>query len=433
MSVPSRPMTLRRTPGDFVVHERLSPAFSSGLSPRPGAGALIAVFELSKESMTTPEAIDQLARALGVRPGTIGYAGLKDKHARTTQHVSVRAPGGSMGARTLVSEAEGPSWSARLVGWSRHELAAPAIDGNSFKIVVRGLSERDAGEMGRRAALLADGAGASSLLVVNYFGAQRFGSARHGQGWAARRLIEGDFEGALRLTIGTPARKDAGKTRAFTRGLAAGWGEWARLAHELPRCPERRAVEALAAGAGFKEAFAALPAFLQSMVVEAYQSMLWNQTARRMMNGLAAEAGAAQASAPDGGAGGDPSHRAELIRTPDEFGEMVFPPATLVPEAWRDMEMPVLAKNTRLEGPWREAASDALREEGIGVEQLKIPGVRRPFFGDAMRRLFVRAAGFSLSAPERDELGGPGALRRTASFDLPRGAYATVVLRALGQ
>ena len=394
-------MTIRRQPSDFVVRERLSRAFAMGIRATPDAEAREAVYVLRKESRTTPEAIAGLARALAVPSGSIGYAGLKDKHARTEQHVSARA-------RTdAPREIEGAGWSASLVGWSRVEIASPAIEGNLFEIVVRDLTREASGEMDRRAGLLGT-EGGRALLVVNYFGAQRFGSARHGRGYVGRALIDGDFELALRLAIGTPARKDAGRTRVFTRALAAGWGDWTRLAQELPRCPERRAVEALASGRGFRDAFAALPNALQALYVEAYQSKLWNDAARRFVGREAGERGLG------------------TIETPDEFGVMRFLPAC---EDLVGLPVPIPGKRTELTGLWGEALGGAMREEGIEPASLRVPGLRRPYFGEAERSLVVRAEEFAMSPPRRE---GARA-SRTLAFALPRGSYATVVLRALGQ
>ncbi len=86
----------------------------------------------------------------------------------------------------------------------------------------------------------------------------------------------------------------------------------------------------------------------------------------------------------------------------------------------------------------REVTPEEIREvlaaEGIELSKLRVPGLRKPFFGEAPRPLFVRAAAFSISQPEPDELSSrQDKLKRTVRFDLPRGAYATVVLRALGQ
>ena len=409
-------MTIRRQPADFIVEERVSEAFIASLRERGEPRFPHAVYTLAKTSLTTPDAVQHLARALRTRPNATSYAGLKDKHAQTTQLVSVHASG------ALPASVDGPGWTASLRGWCERAIDSEAIEGNRFTIVVRDLSRDACTEMDRRAAALLDRAPASNagaakaLLVVNYFGDQRFGSARHGGGFVARRLIEGDFEGALRLAIGTPARKDSGAKRQFTRLCATMWGRWPELLAQLPRSPDRAAVECLAAGGSFRDAFAALPAFFQLMCVEAFQSHLWNATARALATRIAAEAGGT------------------LLKTPDDFGELVFPAAGAVGAEWRDLVVPLLAPKSQLVEPWAGAAGAALASEGIDLPQLRIPGLRRPFFGETPRPLLVRAERFDLTGATTDELTPSGKrLKRVASFELPRGAYATVVLRALGQ
>ena len=437
-------MTIRRQPADFVVIERPSAAYSAGLRAGRGADAPHAIYELTKESLGTPEAVHQFAREVGGRGGAVDYAGLKDKHARTTQLVSVRPE--KVEPR---SEVGGRGWSARLVGWHERPVTAAEIDGNRFEIVVRDLSKQQSTEMGMRAGRLAveledkrpgeaPGTWAGKpvpLVVMNYFGAQRFGSARHGAGFVAPLLIRGDFEGALKLAIGTPARKDTGKTRQFSRLCATHWGEWKKLAAELPRCPERRAIEALAAGGSFAKAFEALPNFTQQMCVEAFQSHLWNGMARRLAEQMAAEFTERWKDE-----GGEEAARKTAfrpvapLRGDDEFGVMLFPTARMVDEAWRGVVMPVLGPKSELREPWGMAAAGTLAEEKVKLEDLRIPGMRRPYFGEADRALFVVAEGFEMSGPEKDEMSAGGKrVKRTVRFSLGRGAYATVVLRALGQ
>ena len=407
-------MTIRRQPEDFLVDERVSAAFEAALRDGPARDTPFVVYRLTKTSLTTPDAVQRLARTLRSRSGDVGYAGLKDKHARTSQIVSI----GPLTRFDAPATIHGPGWSAARRGWVSQPVTSKAIEGNRFTIVVRGLTAEASAEMDSRAAMLTV-PGGTDLLVVNYFGDQRFGSARHGKGFVARRLIEGDFESALRLAIGTPARKDVGAHRTFTRLCATHWGRWEEILNRSPRCPELAAVSRLAAGGTFRDAFDALPEFFRLMCVEAYQSHLWNATARRL-------AERAASSAPEG--------QRAVARTDDAFGEMVFPAAWAVGEAWRDLIVPLLAPKTKPVDPWAGAVGEVLAEEGIALEQLKIPGLRRPFFGEAPRTLFVRAEGFVLGERETDDLDAGGRrFKRVVSFDLARGAYATVVLRALGQ
>ncbi len=413
-------MTIRRQPSDFRVEEQPAPGFLASLHDRPGRDAPHAVFALSKTSIATPDAAGFLARELRVRQGQVAYAGLKDKHAETRQLVSVPAAG------RPAERVQGRGWSAELLGFAGQPVSADCIAGNRFRVVVRDLTRERVRTMERRAGALRRRDRPDSVLVVNYFGDQRFGSARHGQGWVARHLIRGEFEQALRLAVGTPSRKDAGRTRRITRACATAWGNWDDLVAQLPRCPERAAFETLASGGSFHDAFAALPYFTQAMSVEAYQSHLWNEAARLLARRIADDTPPAETGNEDRIRG------PRLLRSDDPYGDMLFPIAAAVSERWRTLVLPLLSRRTRLEDPWADAVSTVLSEEGLTLDDLRIPGLRRPFFGEAPRTLFADADGFELSRAEPDEL-TPGRLCVTVSFDLPRGAYATVVLRALGE
>lgn len=403
-------MTIRRVPEDFRVEERLRPDVARALdSSAPAAAGAHAVFRLEKRSLTTPEAVARLGKCLGVRAGRIDYCGLKDKHAVTIQHASVPVAELSSTAPPP-SQLEDAGIKATFAGYLPYSLRAEHIGVNSFSIVVRDVARPACEEMGRNLeALRIPDAGAA---IINYFGDQRFGSARHGEGFAARHLIRGEFDAALRLLIGTPHRKDSGVRHAFTRLCAGHWGDWNLLARDLPRCPQRRAIETLASGGPPRDAFASLPHGEQVLCVEAYQSHLWNEVARIM---------AAALDAP------------RSIRAADPFGEMIFPPADVLPGAWVDLEIPSLGPEAALVDPWRGAAERVLEAEGVSLPDLRIPGLRRPAFGAAPRALVARATDVALDEARPDEITGRGRLKRELTFDLPRGSYATVLLRALGQ
>jgi tRNA pseudouridine13 synthase len=424
-------MTIRRLPEDFLVEEKLGGPFAAGIVDAPSEATPFALIVLRKTSLTTPVAVQGLARELSLRGDAVAYAGLKDRHARTVQHVTARLLGAPDALRAkLASEglsrgsAEGGSWHAKLIGWSPRPIDAEAIERNRFTIVIRDLARNATHELDRRAHVLrepipegaegADSGRSDSLLVVNYFGDQRFGSARHGGGFAARHLVRGEFEEALRLLVGTPARKDSGATRVMTRAAASDWGDWRKILGVLPRMPERSAFEALAAGRDFRDAFAALPQFTQLMAVEAYQSHLWNAVARSFVMRTTGER--------------------ERLEADDSFGVMLFPFARSMPDEHRSLRLPLFAPETQFEQPWAEDAAAVLAEEGLSMENLVIPGLRRPFFGESERSLFVRAEGFEQDRPVPDTFDRTGKrFARTLRFSLPRGAYATVVLRALGQ
>ena len=389
-------MVLKKQPGDFQVEELLRPSVWEELRHQPGAFAL---YRLEKTSLTTTQALGRAARALKLRPGAFSYAGLKDRHAQTVQYVTLRVEGAE-----TPKEISDTGWSLERLGWLERPLRAVDIAGNGFRLMLRDLTPERCRRIDERAALLSAGTG--RLLFVNYFGDQRFGSAR--VEFLARHLVRGQYREALRILLTVPERKEARTLKEFKRRVAQHWGDWQRLAAELSSRPERAPIEHLAKQPqDFRGAFARLPYFFQFMQVEAYQSWLWNR--------IAAELLAARCLS--------------LLRAADRFGEMLFAPVDQL-EQFHGLNLPVLGPRSRLEEPWREAAQKVLAAEGLSLPQLRLPGLRRPAFREKPRPLLAEANEFTRQEP----LAQTGKrLQLELSFVLPRGAYATVLLRALGE
>lgn len=405
-------MTIRRTPQDFRVDERQTPDFLASIAADRMPSHPFAAYTLEKISIATPDALGFIAKALKVPRETVAAAGLKDRHAVTTQVITID----TAAMRGRVPERfETDSWRLTRLGFVPRAADSTIIARNAFTIVVRALDKWHADELLRRAALMRDREG--NILFVNYFGDQRFGSARHGKGFVGKALVEEEFEQALRLAIGTPARKDSGAVRSLTRALATHWGDWKTALTRFPKMPERAAIETLARGGNFMDAFAALPKFTQEICVEAYQSHLWNSIARELSHALS-EATAQRAFEAD-----------------DLFGAMIFPRAAAITPAFLAFPIPMPSPRAQYHECLSEIVAGVLSDEGVTLETLRIPGFSRPYFGGGDRAFIATARSFSILDPVRDEFAGGGAanLACTLSFELPRGSYATVLLRALGQ
>ncbi|MEO8702316.1 MAG: tRNA pseudouridine(13) synthase TruD [Kofleriaceae bacterium] len=151
---------LRTNADDFRVDE--DPAY-----PPSGAGDHIFV-RIEKRELTTPQAVDAIARALGVAARDIGVAGMKDRHAVTTQWLSLPPPITPEAATALELD------NLRVLEAVRHghKLRTGHVRGNRFVLRVRGV---EAGAAERARAILdrlAEAPGAP-----NWFGEQRFGNA----------------------------------------------------------------------------------------------------------------------------------------------------------------------------------------------------------------------------------------------------------------
>ena len=154
---PLFPASIRSEPSDFRVPE--NPGFELS-----GSGEHD-YLRVEKVAANTDWVARQLARFAGVRPGDVGYAGMKDRHAITEQWFSV--PG-----RGDVDWASFKADGVTILDVRRHDrkLRRGAHAGNTFCIALRtpnAPARRQAVEE-RLACIAARG-------VPNYFGPQRFG------------------------------------------------------------------------------------------------------------------------------------------------------------------------------------------------------------------------------------------------------------------
>lgn len=161
---------IRREPDDFRVDEEL------GFTPS-GAGEHV-LLHIRKRGLNTDDVTRLLARHAGVALRDVSYAGLKDRHAVTSQWFSVTLPGKAA-----------PDWSAlngervTVLAAARHarKLRRGALTGNRFTLLVRELDGDVAALVERLRQVAAEG-------VPNYFGDQRFGRDNVER---ARRMLAG--------------------------------------------------------------------------------------------------------------------------------------------------------------------------------------------------------------------------------------------------
>jgi tRNA pseudouridine13 synthase len=148
---------LRASPEDFVVDEILGFA-ASGEGPH-------ALLRVRKRGANTEWVARELARAAGCKPFEVGFAGLKDRNAVTTQAFTV--PRGKKAAAEFLGM-RGEGYEVIEAAAHQRKLPRGALEGNRFEIRVRGL-ECDPGQVASRVQAIAGGG------VPNYFGPQRFG------------------------------------------------------------------------------------------------------------------------------------------------------------------------------------------------------------------------------------------------------------------
>ncbi|MCA9602605.1 MAG: tRNA pseudouridine(13) synthase TruD, partial [Myxococcales bacterium] len=165
------PGRIRAIPEDFRVEE--VPAYTPS-----GEGEHVFV-EFEKRDLSTAEALRRLGRALGVSPRDASVAGLKDRHAITTQWASFF---GTTPEAAREARVDG----LRVLRAERHgnKLRTGHLRANRFELRIRDAAAHVEAVQSVLARVERDG-------VPNYFGEQRFGRGGKSLDMARAWLLDG--------------------------------------------------------------------------------------------------------------------------------------------------------------------------------------------------------------------------------------------------
>ncbi|MES3517513.1 MAG: tRNA pseudouridine(13) synthase TruD [Natronomonas sp.] len=415
---------LRADPEAFRVRERES--FAVDLHPPtadPGSYPHL-VFRATLRRWDTNDFASQLSDRLGISRERVSWAGTKDKHAVTTQLFSVRTEREELPS---VRDAD-----VEVLGRAGRPVLFGDLLGNDFEIRV------EAPEQPTRAEAIATelrvfaasgrpdstaGSGfdfdnADPLGVPNYFGSQRFGSLRPITHRVGLDIVRGDFESAAVRYVCETSESEPERTSAARRELAE-TRAWHRADELLPgglgyeRAIASRLTEGDETTADHLEALQTLPSNLQTLLVNAAQSYAFNLVlSERLDRGLPFDrpvAGDVVCFADDDGLP-DPGRtqrvdadRVDTVSRHCERGRaFVTAPLVGTDTEFADGEIGAIE---------RSVCSDL----GIEPADFALPGA---FDSDGTRRAILLTTDLSI---RRDPL--------RFSFGLPKGAYATVVLR----
>ncbi len=388
-------LKLKCQPEDFVVEE-LAP-LSIGTGPQ-------SLYRLQKRSMGTPEAIAALVERWQVPRKRFSYGGLKDKHAVTTQYFTIfNGPRRNLNQKSL---------DVTYLGQIQDAFTATHIVGNRFTIVMRDMTGIEIATAQQAIDDLKDRG------IPNYFDDQRFGSLGFSGEWIARFWCQGNYERALWLALADAHPDDRSNEKQQKKILREHWGKWRECKELLERSHRRSIVtnladkEAAGKAPDFRSAFGCLNCDLRGLYLSAYQSALWN----RLLTAYLRQ-----------------SFPAERLR---EFelasGSSAF--VSGLTEAETDqlagLQLPLPSARQKLEeGPIAELLNGVLAQEGIEQRELRVKYPRDSFFSKGQRAAFIRIGNLQAEVSE-DEL-YPKRQKLRLSFELPRGSYATMVVKRL--
>ncbi len=434
---------LRESPEDFRVTEL--EAFDAEPVDADTGGYPHLVFRATLRNWDTNDFASTLSDRLGISRERVSWAGTKDKRAVTTQLFSAK----DVDPDDL-PEVDGAD--VEVVGRAGRPVLFGDLAGNRFEITVRETDHPDAAAAvteDLRAFAGGDESGATdgeaTVGVPNYFGQQRFGSRRPVTHEVGLAILREDWEGAVMTYVGNPHEREPERTREarayVERELRSSSDrssgersdprdetrDWQGALDRLPRSLgyERSICHRLVDNgadepADFREALEELPSNLQTLFVNAAQSYLFNRIlSERLKRGLPFERPVAgdvvcfsDRDAPEGLPLPDPDRTQrvseERLRTVERHCE----------RGRAFVTAPLIGTETELaDSEPGEIEREVLDEAGIEPSDFDLPG---EWHSEGTRRAILVRTDLTVER-EGDAV--------SFAFDLPKGSYATVLLR----
>jgi tRNA pseudouridine13 synthase len=384
-------MKIKCRPEDFRVEEVPQVA--------PAAEGQYTFYRLTKRGVGTIEAVAAINQRWNLAGRRVSYAGLKDRHAWTTQYLTI---------------ADGPSqiikasrFTLEPIGKLTHPFGPLHIRGNRFELVVRDLTTDEL----KRYSARSDACSREGL--PNYFDDQRFGSVGASGEFIGHAWLRGDHERALWLALAEPNpfdRAGAKKQKAILREF---WGNWPQAKARLERSSARSIVTYLVDHpTDYRGAFARLRRELRTLYFSAFQSHLWNLILTYWIE---------QTTRPD-----------QRVPIALKSGAVMFPRGLDREQIdlLANSQIPLPSARTSLpEGPLGAAINHVLASFSLTWPDLKVRHLKDVFFSKGSRAALFFPEKVT-SSPGDDEL-HPGRCALSISFELQKGSYATVLVKRL--
>jgi len=382
-------MKLKYFPADFQVEEIQA--------IKRGHLGEYAFYRLTKCGLGTPEALAAVSRRWCISTDRMAVGGLKDRHAETIQYLSI-----SHGPHRGLKQT---NLDLAYLGQIDRPYRSSDILANRFRIVVRDLSADEARSMA------AELPAAAQEGAANYFDTQRFGSLGESGEFMAAAWCRRDYQRALWLALADPNSADRPRERSEKERLRQAWGDWGQC-----RTVQGQAgpvAEYLAANPGdFRRALARLPQPARRMHLEAFQSYLWNRMLAAWLRKRCRDGQLLPMALP--------WHSAVMYRRLD---------ASQCDE-FRTASLPLPSARLRTEpGPLDELVREALQPTGLELRGLQLDYPRDTFFSKGDRLVAFIPEGVEHEVLPDDA--HPGRRQLVLGFGLPRGCYATILVRRL--
>ena len=405
---------LKHQPEDFIVQEisldgSVAPLEPSD-QPYPDQAGKFTAFYLVKRNIDSIQAIRQLSRNIGVSYKRFSYAGIKDRRAVTSQKVSFRGLPQDLIGRHLPG----------IQILHPHRVPKPvvpgALKGNRFSITVREIELTGQEALTRTNRIHQEITAAGGVL--NFFGPQRFGVIRPTTHLIGKQIVLGNYKEAIRILLEGDA---SDYTSLLSSTEEAADSEQPPLDSVQHGTYERAIQHYLNKHPGaYRESLTVIPKDLSRLYVHAYQSYLFNRTlSERVHRGIPLQHPViGDYTKPIGG-------RVSTVRPVTQ--KNIAPMEAAVMAGKRVLVVPIIGydfEHVPLEGEPGKIVTSILDEEKMSPGQFRLKALPQLSSRGTFRRLLILPEGFRASL-----IGEPSNTAIQVSLDLPKGSYASVIMR----
>ena len=270
---------LRQVAEDFIVTELGGPEPVVG-SDFPDCEHRL--YRLEKRNHDTIALLARLSRHFHLSRRSFGISGFKDRHAVTSQMVSLPVGKGQglpieIGQQVgdLSDDLTGEGWRLTLLGGSDKKLRSGSHSANHFEITVRDINQQQLEGLPRRLEQ------ARIHGWPNWFDTQRFGSAV-GHRLPGTHVVAGEYKAAMKLHLTERNKSDRSDKRRDKKKFAANWPDISHIKPEHKPFSKLLKAQARALEAGvddeevWRRVYMALPYDIRGIWISAWQSREWN-------------------------------------------------------------------------------------------------------------------------------------------------------------
>jgi tRNA pseudouridine13 synthase len=250
--------SIKRSSEGFRVSEIIDTSFLANISSVQDKHHKYPLYILEKRNIDSNHAIFEIRSKLGIKLKVIG---LKDAKAVTKQYAS------SEQTKNIIKEANTAHTLLTLKGFTKTPLGKSSLSGNAFTITIHDPIVSDI----------------SSFIpeiknIANFYGLQRFGSERMVTHLVGKEIVKRNFQKAVELLLSFTTEYDSAMSIEI-RNKSRDPKKYSQIIRELPKRMdiEYQVMSVLEKGKGPIAALRSIPINIRRLFVQAYQAYIFNR------------------------------------------------------------------------------------------------------------------------------------------------------------